>query len=336
MSIELDPRRVRETLAAYQRPSHRRSALELLVTAAPLAALWALALALVSHGWWWGALLAVPAAAFLVRLFMIQHDCGHGAFYRSRSANEWTGRVIGVLTMTPYDYWRRTHAIHHATSGNLDRRGLGGVETLTVEEYRSRSFLGRLGYRLYRNPIVMFGLGPAYMFILQHRLPVGMMKDRGAWLSALGVNAALALLVLVEVLTAGLTAVLVVHLTMVLIAATIGVWLFFVQHQFEEGYWARTKGWTAQDAALRGSSHLDLPPVMRWFTANIGLHHVHHLGSKVPFYRLPAVLREHPELHASKRIKLLESFRCAGFALWDEVGGRMVPFRGMASLPARA
>jgi len=152
----------RSVVAKYQRSSHRRSLLELAITAAPLALLWILALALVSRGWWWGGLLAAPAA-FLVRLFMVQHDCGHHAFFGSASANDWTGRMIGVLTMTPYDYWRRTHAIHHATSGNLDRRGLGALETLTVAEYRSRSPRRRLAYRLYRHPLVMFGPGPAYM-----------------------------------------------------------------------------------------------------------------------------------------------------------------------------
>jgi omega-6 fatty acid desaturase (delta-12 desaturase) len=330
MSPDLDPRALREILAAYQRPSHTRSTLELAVTAAPLLGLWTLALVMVRLGWWWAGLaLAVPAAAFLVRLFMIQHDCGHGAFFRARPANDWTGRIAGALTLTPYDYWRRTHAIHHATSGNLDRRTLGGVETLTVAEYQSRPWLGRLAYRFYRHPLVLFGLGPAYMFVLQHRLPIGLMKDRKAWLSVIGNGLGLAALIGLELAIAGPMALLAVHLPIMLVGATIGVWLFYVQHQFEGAWWSRNAEWTAHDAALRGSSHLDLPPVLAWFTANIGAHHIHHVGSKIPFYRLPAVMHDHPALKACGRITLREAFGSIRLTLWDEPLGRLVAFRDL-------
>ena len=330
MSLEIDPRRLRETLTAYQRPSHVRSSLELIVTAAPLLILWISALVLLRLGWGWaGLVLTLPAAAFLVRLFMIQHDCGHGAFFRNRQVNDWTGRVIGALTLTPYDYWRRTHAIHHATSGNLDRRTLGGVETLTVAEYRARPLMGRLAYRCYRNPLVLFGLGPAYMFVLQHRLPIGLMKDRQAWFSVIGNSLGLLALVVLEIFVAGPWAPLMIHLPIVLIAATIGVWLFYVQHQFEDAWWARNAQWTAHDAALRGSSHLDLPPVLRWFTANIGAHHIHHVGSKIPFYRLQKVMADYPALRACARITLGQAFCCARLALWDEPMGRLVAFRDL-------
>ena len=228
MSIATDPRALKTALAAYQRPSHRRSLLELLVTVLPLAACWIGALFAIGRGWWWGELLVLPAAAFLVRLFMVQHDCGHAAFFRGTAANAWTGRIIGVLTATPYDYWRRTHAIHHATSGNLDRRTLGAVETLTVDEYRARPWLLRAGYWLYRHPFVMFGLGPGYMFVLQHRAPIGLMKEGRAWLSVLGNNLGLVLLVAAELLIAGPKATLAVHLPIVIIAASIGVWLFYL------------------------------------------------------------------------------------------------------------
>lgn len=327
MTPSLDFRSLRGALARYQRPSHGRSVLEILVTAAPLLMLWGLALFAVSHAWWWGVALTLPAAFFLVRLFMIQHDCGHSSFFRSRTANEWTGRLIGVLTMTPYDYWRRTHAIHHATSGNLDRRGLGAVETLTVEEYLAKPWIQRLGYRLYRNPLVMFGLGPVYMFVLQHRLPIGLMGQGRAWLSVLGNSFGLALLIASQLLLAGPRGVLMVHLPIVATAASIGVWLFYVQHQFEGAHWARQTDWDAQEAALRGSSHLDLPPVLRWFTANIGAHHVHHAGSKIPFYRLPQVLRDHPQLKEMSRLTLMDAFTSARLALWDEARGRLVSFR---------
>ena len=174
----------------------------------------------------------MPAAGFLVRLFMIQHDCSHSAFFRHRLTNDWVGRVIGVLTMTPYGYWRHTHVIHHATSGNLDRRTLGAVDTLTVEEYRGRSWLRRLGYRLYRHPVIMFGLGPIYLFIVQHRLPIGLMKERGAWLSVLANNLGLAVLTTALILLCGPVAFFTVHLPVVALAGSIGVWLFYAQHQF--------------------------------------------------------------------------------------------------------
>jgi omega-6 fatty acid desaturase (delta-12 desaturase) len=333
LHIDIDPRALRENLAKYQRPSHGRSIFEILVTALPLAALWGLAFFTVSRGWWWGMVFTPPAAVFLVRLFMIQHDCGHAAFFRGKAANTWVGRAIGVLTMTPFDYWRRTHAIHHATSGNLDRRWLGAVETLTVEEYKALPWLKRLGYRLYRNPAVMFGLGPAYMFVLQQRLPIGLMKEGRAWLSVMGVNLALALLIVPLVLFGGLTAFATVHLAVVVLAGSIGIWLFYVQHQFEGAYWARNKDWDLSEASLRGSSHLALPPVLRWFTANIGAHHLHHASSRIPFYHLPRVMKDLPHLGAMNRITLGDSVRAVRLALWDEAAGRLVSFRE-ASRPA--
>ncbi|HKR88853.1 MAG TPA: fatty acid desaturase [Phenylobacterium sp.] len=327
MSLPTDTAGLKAALAPYQRPSHRRSILEIAVTALPLAAFWILALLAVGRGWWWGVILTAPAAVFLVRLFMIQHDCGHASFFRSSAANAWTGRVIGVLTATPYDYWRRTHAIHHATSGNLDRRGLGAVETLTVEEYRARPWLLRAAYRLYRHPLVMFGLGPCYMFVLQHRAPIGLMREGRAWLSVLGNNLGLAVLILPQILLAGPVAFLTVHLTIVVLAASIGVWLFYLQHQFEGARWTRNDRWSLHEAALHGSSYLHLPPILRWCTANIGAHHVHHAGSKIPFYRLPQVLDDHPQLQTMSRITLGDSFKAMRLSLWDEANGRLISFR---------
>jgi omega-6 fatty acid desaturase (delta-12 desaturase) len=347
MTETTSPRGLRERLASYQRPHLGRSVLEIAWTAVPLAALWIGALVAVSQGLPLLGLALTPIAAmFLVRMFMIQHDCGHAAFFSSRQANEWTGRVIGVLTMTPYDYWRRTHAIHHATSGNLDRRSLGAVEMLTVEEYRAKSRLQRAAYRLYRNPLVMFGLGPGYMFVLQHRLPVGLMREPGAWLSVMGNSLGLAVLVAVQLVFGGWQGLVLVHLPIVVMAAAVGVWLFYVQHQFEGAYWARNKDWTYETAALNGSSHLDLPAPLRWLTANIGVHHIHHVGCKIPFYRLPQVLRDFPSLKGKSRITLADVPGTVRLALWDEVRGRLVSFReerrerkigGLARLePARA
>ncbi|WP_207801852.1 fatty acid desaturase [Phenylobacterium hankyongense] len=318
-------------LADYRQPKTGRSIFEIFITAGPLAAIWALAWLLHSQGWWWAALLlTIPAAGFLVRLFMIQHDCGHGAFFGEKQANDWVGRVIGVLTLTPYDYWRTTHAIHHATSGNLDRRGLGAIEMLTVEEYRALSPLRRFGYRLYRHPLVMFGLGPAFVFFIMQRLPIGMMRQGWRpWVSVLGNGAAIAAGLGVLIWLFGPAPVLIVNVVTMLLAATIGVWLFYIQHQFEGASWARNGEWKRDEAALAGSSHYDLPPVLRWFTANIGIHHVHHLSSRIPFYRLPKVLKDHPELKPMSRVGLWESFRCARLALWDEAAGRLVSFRDL-------
>jgi len=325
-------------LAAYKRPRLSRSLFELALTASALAGLWGLGWAAFHFGLWWLALLlTVPAAVFLVRLFMIQHDCGHGSFFEDKAANDWVGRAIGLLTLTPYDYWRRTHAMHHATSGNLDRRGLGVIEMLTVEEYLALSPTRRLGYRLYRNPAVMFGLGPTFVFFLQQRLPIGLMKDGWRpWASTLGNTAIVAVGVALMMWLLGVAPVILVNFTTMVIAATIGVWLFFVQHQYEGVAWSRNGQWNRDDAALHGSSHYDLPQPLRWLTANIGIHHVHHLSARIPFYRLPQVLKDHPELHDVSRIGLWDSFKNARLALWDEHAQRLVSFREIRHLPRAA
>jgi omega-6 fatty acid desaturase (delta-12 desaturase) len=317
-------------LASYRQPSHRRSIAELAITAVPFAVLWFSMWASLAAGYRLGLLLAVPTAGFLVRLFMIQHDCGHGSFFRHRLANDWLGRAIGVLTLTPYDFWRRDHAIHHATSGNLERRGIGDIDTLTVGEYTAMSTWGRLRYRLYRHPLVMFGVGPAYLFILRHRLPTGQIRGGWRlWCSTMTTNVAIALLVVTMMWLVGAGPFLLVQLPITLLAGSIGVWLFYVQHQFEDTYWARAESWDRHDAAVHGSSHYCLPGVLRWFTANIGVHHVHHLCSGMPFYRLPQVLRDHPELGAVGRLTLSESFRCVRLVLWDEGRRRLVSFRDL-------
>jgi omega-6 fatty acid desaturase (delta-12 desaturase) len=260
---------------------------------------------------------------------MIQHDCGHGTFFAGRLANDWVGRVLGVLTLTPYDCWRHTHAIHHATTGNLDRRGIGDLDTLTVREYRALSIWGRLKYRLYRHPLIMFGVGPAYLFLLQQRMPPAALMRKGwqPWVSTMVTNLAIAAVVATLTWFIGIKAFLLVHLPITLLAGTAGVWLFYVQHQFEHTMWDRNEGWSLQHSALHGSSHYDLPAWLRWITANIGVHHVHHLSSRIPYYRLPHVLQDHPELRDVGRITLLQSFQCVRLVLWDEGQRRLVSFR---------
>jgi omega-6 fatty acid desaturase (delta-12 desaturase) len=323
-------------LARYRDPDPVRSVYELLITAAPFFALWAIMLFCLNYSYWLSLVFAVPAAGFLVRLFMIQHDCGHGSFFRKPLANHWVGRVIGVLTLTPYDYWRRTHAVHHATSGNLDRRGTGDVATLTVREYLSLPRRRRIAYRLVRNPLILLALGPIYLFLLKHRLPVELMDSgKEVWISAMSTNVAIAGIVIGMSSLIGLQNFLLIQLPITLLASSIGIWLFYVQHQFEDTYWDRQDDWSFHSGAMQGSTHFDLPAPLRWFTANIGIHHVHHLASRIPSYRLHEVLKDHPKLRNVGRLTLRDSFRCFRLALWDEEQRRLVGFRDLRA-PAAA
>ncbi|MBI3433597.1 MAG: fatty acid desaturase [Proteobacteria bacterium] len=330
-AADRDARHWTRILANYREPNHGRSIFEIAVTLVPFAALWILGWVAVHFGYWELSLvLGIPAAGFLVRLFMIQHDCGHGAFFRHRVANDWVGRVLGVLTLTPYDVWRHAHAVHHASSGHLERRGIGDIDTLTVREFRALSFWGRLRYRLYRHPLIMFGVGPVYLFVLRQRLPCGVIHGGWqAWISAMANNIAIAAVIAALVFAIGVGPFLLVHLPIMLLAGSAGVWLFYVQHQFEGTVWAHDGDWNRHEAALHGSSHYDLPNVLRWFTANIGMHHVHHLCAHIPYYRLPRALRDHPDLHGVSRLTLLQSFRCVRLVLWDEAQRRLISFREM-------
>lgn len=322
-----DPRALQRALSAYRAPRLARSVFELLVTVIPFGLFWFLTWASVSAGYWLGLLLVIPAAGFLVRLFMIQHDCGHGSFFPSRRANDWLGRALGVLTLTPYDLWRHTHALHHAHSGNLDRADEGSIDTLSVREYQALPRAQRLRYRLYRHPLVLFGLGPVYLFMLQNRLPVGFMRAGWMpWLSTMGSNAAIVLVAIAMMSLVGAGTFLLVHLPIAVLASSIGVWLFYVQHQFENTRWVQDEEWSFREAALYGSSHYDLPAPLRWITANIGVHHVHHLASRIPFYRLPEVLADFPQLREISRLTLKQSLDCTRLALWDEERRRLVPF----------
>ena len=340
-SLPSDARQWARALAAYRQPNEVRSIAELAMTALPLVALWLTMWASLHFvGYWLALLLAIPAAGFLVRLFMIQHDCSHGAFFGDRRANDWVGRVIGVFTLTPHDFWRQTHAIHHAGSGNLDHRGIGDVTTMTVAEYARLGWIRRLAYRVYRSPFVLFAIGPAYLFLLQHRIPLGQMrKGWRPWISTMATNLGIAALAGGLIWLTGIASFLMIHLPIVIVAASIGVWLFYVQHQFEHTSWEQDADWSHPEASLHGSSHYDLPRVLRWFTANLGIHHVHHLASRIPYYRLPEVLRAHPELAGVGRLTLLQSFGCVRLVLWDEARKRLVSFREMrrnAKADARA
>lgn len=315
------------TLARYRDPMSARSLFELAATLVPFVALWVLAWAALSVSAWPALSVALLNGAFLVRIFVIQHDCGHGSFLTNRKAQDWIGRTLGVLTLTPYAVWKRTHSIHHAHHGDLDQRGIGDVLTLTIDEYRARSAVGRLMYRLYRHPVVLFLLGPSYLFILQNRLPMGLMNAGWRyWTSAMGTNAMIGIALGLMIWFGGLMPVLLIFLPTSVVAATIGVWLFYVQHQFEETHWSRGEQWQLHHAALEGSSHYVLPQPLQWLSGNIGIHHVHHLYSRIPFYRLPEVLRDHRELAEAQRLTIGESLATVRLHLWDETEGRLVSF----------
>ncbi|MEW9613325.1 fatty acid desaturase [Shinella sp. S4-D37] len=323
-----------KVLSTYRKPDIGRSTFELAVTIVPFVLLWTAVWASMHVGFWPGLILMLPASGFLLRLFMLQHDCGHGSFFGRRRLDDWTGRMIGVLTLTPYDYWRRAHAEHHASAGNLDERGVGDITTLTVAEYHALTSRGQLAYRLYRHPLVMFGIGPAWLFLFKQRLPVGMMRSGALpWISTMATNVAILASGGLLVWAIGLAPLLLVHLPIVLIAGAAGVWLFYVQHQFEDTHWSRPPEWAFPHAAMHGASHYDLPRPLRWITGNIGMHHIHHLSSRVPFYRLPEVLRDYPELGDLGRITIRQSLSCVKLVLWDEGSSRLISFREASARP---
>lgn len=316
------------SLDVFAVPEWRRSVAELAFSLSAFVLLWVAAWCAFRLSYMLTLAIALPAAVLLVRLFLIQHDCGHGSFFPGRHANGSIGRLLGVLTLTPYDVWRRAHALHHATSGNLNRRGIGDLDTLTVVEYRARNWRARLAYRLYRHPLIMFGVGPSYLFLIEHRIPQAQLRKGWAgWVSAMATNAGIALAMVLMIWAVGASTFLFVHLPIVALASSIGVWLFYVQHQFEYTYWADNESWSRNDAALHGSSHLDLPQPLRWLSANIGIHHVHHLASRIPFYKLPAAMAAHPRLAETGRVTIVDSFRAIRLKLWDEERRRLVSFR---------
>jgi len=323
-------------LAPYRQPVAWKSGFQLASTALLLALFWTAAALSLQVGYWLTLLLAVPAAMMVVRLFMLQHDCGHGSFFRSQKLNNLVGGVLGVFTLVPYAYWRRTHAIHHATSGNLDVRGLGDIDTLTVREYLSRSKMKRVMYRLYRHPAVLLLVGPTWQFVLKHRLPLDIPK--GWKREAIGVqatNLALAGVVLLMGWMLGWKAFLMVQLPITLVAGSIGVYLFYVQHQYEDTYWRYREKWNYFAAGLEGASHLTMPKFLQWCTASIGLHHIHHIASRIPNYELQRAYDNHPELRNVTRLSLWKSISTLRLTLWDEDTGQLVGFRELREIRDR-
>lgn len=323
-------------LRPYAAPIVGKSLLQLTVTLTLLCVGFA-GMLLLDHfvGYWAGVMLALPTGLFLVRVFIIQHDCGHHSFFRQRWACDWVGRCLGVLTLTPYLWWKRDHDRHHASAGDLSRRGYGDIDTLTVGEYRALPLWRRRLYRLYRHPAVLFGFGPLYQFLLRHRLPLDLRKgDRRAFLSILATDVAIVLLLVGGGCLLGFGRFSALWLPVVVVAAIVGVWMFFVQHQFETTYWASRSNWSFVSAALKGCSYYKLPRPLEWITGSIGYHHIHHLASRIPNYRLQTCFRDIVALRDVSVISFRQSLLCARLALWSEERQRLLSFREAEGLLA--
>lgn len=321
----------KEIVAEYQVPSLPRALWQVANTFIPYAALWVLMYFAVQISWWLAMPLALLAAGFLVRIFIIFHDCGHGSFFASQNANHFLGFLSGVLTFTPYFHWRWEHNIHHATSGDLDRRGTGDVWTMTVEEYLQSSRWKRFSYRLARNPVILFGLAPLYLFLIQNRIP-SLKANKRERHSVYAMNLALAAFLTSMCLVFGTKAFLLLQLMVIAIAGSAGIWLFYVQHQFDGVYWERQENWDYTTAALQGSSFYKLPKVLQWFSGNIGYHHLHHLSAKIPNYNLQRCHEAHPLFSKVKPVTLLSSLKSFSYRLWDERERKLVGYSHLRNL----
>jgi acyl-lipid omega-6 desaturase (Delta-12 desaturase) len=321
----------KQAVTRHQEPMLRKSLWQLANSLIPYLALCALMIWTLHISYWLTLGLAVAAAGFMIRIFIIFHDCGHGSFFKSQRANHVLGFLTGVLTFTPYHQWRHKHALHHATSGDLDGRGMGDIWTLTVQEYVEAPRWKRLAYRFFRNPFVLFVLAPLYLFLIHQRFPsrgVGRRERLGVhW-----TNGALLLIAVVMSLTVGIKAYVLIQLPVMAITGAVGLWLFYVQHQFEGVYWQRRTQWSFAEAALKGSSFYKLPRVLQWFSGNIGFHHVHHLSPRIPNYNLERCHRAVALLQSAKAITLLSSLRAFTYRLWDEQRGRLIGYRRLREL----
>jgi omega-6 fatty acid desaturase (delta-12 desaturase) len=310
----------------YQRPNLWRASWQILNTLVSYVAVWALMYWTVGFSWLVTLALAVLAGGLLIRVFIIFHDCGHGSFFASRVANDVWGYITGVLTFTPYYHWRGEHAIHHGSTGHLDRRGIGDVWTMTVQEYLESSRWRRFAYRLARNPVVLFVIAPLFLFLVIQRWPrrgASARERHSVW----WMNLLLAAMVTGMTFVFGLVPYLVIQLTTLMVASSAGVWLFYLQHQFEDVYWERGRDWDYATAALQGSSFLKLPRILQWFSGNIGFHHVHHLSPRIPNYNLQRCHESDPLLRAVQPMTLFGSLKSLSLRLWDESARKLVSFR---------
>ena len=325
----------RKLVVKFEKPSLGPAIWQLVNTLGPYALTWYLMYLSLAWHWWITLPLAVLAGALLVRIFIIFHDCGHGSFFKSPRANAITGFITGVLTLTPFHHWKWEHAIHHASSGNLDKRGVGDIWTMTVEEYLASSRARRFSYRLSRNPVILFLIAPLYLFVVHQRFPKANANARERR-SVYWMNLAIFGVALGMSLLFGWKAYLFLQLTVTLVAGTLGIWMFYVQHQFEDVYWERGEEWDYCSAALEGSSFYKLPKVLQWFSGNIGFHHIHHLSSRIPNYNLEKCHRSHPMFHSVKPVTLLGSLKCAAYRLWDEKNKQLVGYRHLRTYAKQA
>ena len=315
----------REALAPYAQPHLGRSLLDVATSVVPYLALAVLMYLMLEVSYFLVLALSVPAAGFLLRTYILFHDCTHGSFLPSKRANLWLGRCLGLIVHSSFRSWGHDHRVHHATSGDLARRGVGDVPTLTVAEYHALPWQRRLAYRLFRHPLVMFGLGPIFAMVIQPRLVPRSARPH-IRRSVIGTNLILVITVGALCWLVGWREYVLVWGPSALLAGSAGIWLFYVQHQFEEAYWESSEGWSYVDAALLGSSYLKLPKVLQFFTGNIGLHHVHHLSARIPNYNLQRAHDENPFFHGVPTLSLSDGLRAARLKLWDERRGRMVTF----------
>jgi acyl-lipid omega-6 desaturase (Delta-12 desaturase) len=313
----------------YNRPELRKSIWQICNTVIPFILFWLLMVKSLQYSYWITLLLTVIASGFLIRLFIIFHDCGHGSFFRSRIANDIVGKIMGILTFTPYNKWHQQHRVHHATSGNLDKRGVGDVWTLTVDEYLSATKGKRFFYRAFRNPFIMFTIGPLYIILITNRLTKKQMAKQDKR-NIYFTNIMLLLMAASISLLIGIKAYLLIQIPLILIAHALGIWLFYIQHQFDEVSWERDENWDYKTAAIKGSSFLKLPAVLQWFTGNIGFHHVHHLSSKIPNYNLPRCHYENDLFKDVTPIIFTTTFKALNLNLWDEKAQRLTTFRKVA------
>lgn len=312
---------------SYQTPVFWKSIWQIVNTLIPYLGLWVLLVYSLSISYWLTALLVIPTAGFLVRLFIIFHDCGHGSFFKSRRANEIVGMMLGLLAFTPFNKWQTSHMKHHATVGNLDKRGTGDVWTMTKEEYRKSSKKRKLYYRIYRNPIVMFGLGSLYVFLIQNRFTQKGM-DKKEKLNVYFTNLILVVFIAVMSLLIGFLPFLILQLTVLYVAATAGLWLFYLQHQYEDVSWVRNSEWNFRTIAIEGSSFVKFPKLLQWFSGNIGFHHIHHINARIPNYNLSKCFRENAIFRNVKPVTFLSSMKTLRLRLWDEKEQKLVGYKG--------
>jgi omega-6 fatty acid desaturase (delta-12 desaturase) len=324
----------KQIVAEYQKPSLGRALWQIINTFGTYTLLWYLMYLSLSVSYWLTLPLAVLAGAFLVRIFIIFHDCGHGSFFKSRMANDVVGFIAGMLTFTPYYHWRWEHAVHHATSGHLDKRGTGDIWTMTVQEYLESSRAKRFAYRLARNPIVLFVIAPVFVFLVKHRFPSAN-ASRREHESVHWMNLAIVAMAICLSAKFGIGNYLLIQLIVMAVAGTAGFWLFYVQHQFEGAYWERADDWDYAAAALKGSSFYKLPKVLQWFSGNIGYHHIHHLSARIPNYNLERCHKAHLMFQGVKPVTLFTSLRSLTYRLWDEQHRKLVGYRHLKNLRNR-